>query len=151
MIPNSESHYPCRKTNLEREHSLWTHSRNGTLWNIEPTGDRPHSALILAARITLPHFSASSLMSLPKSAGEPASAAAPKSASRAFILGSARATFISLFSLSIISGGVFFGAATPQLLASKPGAEVDVVPPQRHKLSGAQPTPVGEQDRGGVP
>src|SRR5262245_38696444 len=35
------------------------------------------SGLMLAARITLPHFSASSLMSLPKSAGEPASAAAP--------------------------------------------------------------------------
>jgi hypothetical protein len=49
------------------------------------------SGLMLAARITLPHFSASSLMRLPKSAGEPASAAAPKSASRAFILGSARA------------------------------------------------------------
>src|SRR5215470_16148788 len=65
------------------------------------------SGLMLAARITLPHFSASSLMSLPKSAGEPASAAAPKSASRAFILGSARATFISLFSLLIISRGVF--------------------------------------------
>src|SRR5262249_24397330 len=80
------------------------------------------SGLRLAARITLPHFSASLLISLPKSAGEPASAAAPKSASRAFILGSARATFISLFSLSIISRGVFFGAATPnQLLASKPG------------------------------
>src|SRR5262249_12984308 len=48
-------------------------------------GRRLHpSGLILAARITLPHFSASSLMCLPKSAGEPASAAAPKSASRAF-------------------------------------------------------------------
>src|SRR5262245_3132667 len=79
------------------------------------------SGLMLAARITLPHFSASSLMSLPKSAGEPARAAAPKSASPAFILGSARAAFISLFSLSVISGGVFFGAATPnQLVASKP-------------------------------
>src|SRR5262249_31755011 len=84
--------------------------------------DQPYSGLMLAARTTLPHFSASSVMSLPKSAGEPASAASPKSASRAFILGSARAAFISLFSLSIILGGVLFGAATPnQLLASKPG------------------------------
>src|SRR5262249_53187865 len=71
---------------------------------------------------TLPHYTATSVMSLPKTAGEPASAASPKSASRAFILGSARAAFISLFSLSIILGGVLFGAATPnQLLASKPG------------------------------
>jgi len=41
---------------------------------------RPHSALMLAARITLPHFSVSSAMSFPKSAGEPASATPPKSA-----------------------------------------------------------------------
>ena len=32
---------------------------------------RDHSALMLAARMTLPHFSVSSAMSLPKSAGEP--------------------------------------------------------------------------------
>src|SRR5258707_1617840 len=32
---------------------------------------RPYSTLTLAARITLPHFSVSSAMSLPKSAGEP--------------------------------------------------------------------------------
>src|SRR5262249_54032822 len=39
-----------------------------------------------------------------------------------FILVSARPTFISLFRLSIISRGGFFGAATPnQLLATKPG------------------------------
>ena len=36
--------------------------------------DRPHSALMLAARITLAHFSVSSAMSLPKSAGEPVKA-----------------------------------------------------------------------------
>ena len=85
-------------------------------------GERHHSGLMLAARITLLHFSASVAMNLPKSAGEPASGAAPKSASRAFMSGSARAKLISLFSLSMISGGVFFGAATPnQLLASKLG------------------------------
>ena len=33
--------------------------------------DCDHSGLMLAARITLPHFSVSSAMSLPKSAGEP--------------------------------------------------------------------------------
>src|SRR5262249_5551846 len=81
-----------------------------------------YSTLILAARMTLLHFSASVAMNFPKSAGEPASAVAPKSASRAFISGSARTTFISLLSLSTISGGVLLGAATPnQLLASKPG------------------------------
>ena len=33
-----------------------------------------YSGLMLAARITLPHFSVSSAMSLPKSAGKPGSA-----------------------------------------------------------------------------
>src|SRR6266540_776237 len=37
---------------------------------------------MLAARITLPHFSVSSAMSLPKSAGEPASTMPPRSAMR---------------------------------------------------------------------
>ena len=68
---------------------------------------------------TLPHFSVSSAMSFPKSAGETASAMPPRSASRALILGSARAALISLLSLSTISAGVFFGAPTPyQALAS---------------------------------
>src|SRR5262249_5670105 len=49
-----------------------------------------HSALMLAARITLPHFSVSSAMNLPKSPGERAIAMLPKSAKRALILGSAR-------------------------------------------------------------
>src|SRR5712672_2389531 len=39
-----------------------------------------HSALILAARITLPHFSVSSAISLPKSEGDPASTVPPNSA-----------------------------------------------------------------------
>ena len=69
--------------------------------------------------ITLPHFSVSSAMSLPKSAGEPASTVPPRSASRAFILGSARPALISLLSLSMISAGVSFGAPRPnQALAS---------------------------------
>jgi hypothetical protein len=50
---------------------------------------------------------------------EPGSTVPPKSASRAFILGSARPALISLLSLSTISAGVFLGAPTPhQLLAS---------------------------------
>jgi hypothetical protein len=64
---------------------------------MQPRGraDRPHCALMLAARMTLPHFSVSSAISLPKAAGEPGSAVVPKSARRAFILGSARAALIS--------------------------------------------------------
>jgi len=31
-------------------------SRNGTLWNVGPRGWSAYSALMLAARITLPHF-----------------------------------------------------------------------------------------------
>ena len=80
----------------------------------------PHqSALMLRARMTLPHFSVSSAMSLPKSAGESASTSPPRSASRALSLASARPALISLLSFSTISAGVAFGAPTPyQLLAS---------------------------------
>src|SRR5262245_55870589 len=51
---------------------------------------------------------------LPKSAGVPVSSVPPRSASRAFILGSARPALISRFSLSMISAGVFLGAPTPR-------------------------------------
>src|SRR5712671_1690827 len=82
-------------------------------------GDRPYSGLILAARITLPHFSVSSPINLRKSVGEPASGGPPRSASRALILASANEALISLLSRSTISAGVALGAAMPhQLLAS---------------------------------
>lgn len=55
----------------------------------------------------------SSIISLPKSAGEPTSGSSPRSASWALILGSASPALISLLSLSMMSGGVFFGAAKP--------------------------------------
>jgi hypothetical protein len=56
---------------------------------------------------------------LPKSAGEPVCTMYPKSANRAFILGSARAALISLLSLSTISVGVLLGAPMPcQRIAS---------------------------------
>src|SRR5262249_49582920 len=71
------------------------------------------SALTPANFTTLPNFSISSAMNLPKSAGEPGSAVAPHSASRAFILGSARAALISVLSLSTISAGVLRGAPMP--------------------------------------
>src|SRR5215471_4281624 len=89
-----------------------------TLWNIGP-GLPGHSGLMPADLITLPHFSVSSAISLAKSAGEPGRTVAPRSASRAVILGSARAALISLLSLSTISIGVFLGAPMPnQKLAS---------------------------------
>jgi hypothetical protein len=54
---------------------------------------------MLAARITLPHFSVSSAMSFPKSADEPGRTVPPMSVSRAFSLGSVSAALISLLSL----------------------------------------------------
>jgi hypothetical protein len=67
----------------------------------------------LAARTTLPHFLVSSEMSLPKSADEPASTVAPKFANRALSFGSAILALTSLFSSSMTSAGVFFGAPMP--------------------------------------
>src|SRR5262249_14262590 len=57
------------------------------------------SGLMLRVRMSLPHFSVSSAMSLPKSAGESASTSPPKLASRASNFGSASAVLISLLSL----------------------------------------------------
>src|SRR5215470_3109550 len=72
------------------------HSRNAVLWNV---GLEDHSGLMPANLITFAHFSVSSVMSFPKSWGEPASTVPPRSASRAFILG-------SLLRLLTISAGV---------------------------------------------
>src|SRR5262245_42195532 len=72
-----------------------------------------HSALMLAARITLPHFSVSSAMSLPNSAGVIGVGSTPTSASRAFSFLSARPALTSLLSLSTMSAGVLLGAPTP--------------------------------------
>src|SRR5262249_56224455 len=80
------------------------------------------SALMPANFTTLPHFSVSSAMSLPKPAGDPTSGTPPRSASRALILGSTRAALISLLSLSTISVGVLLGTPMPyHWLASYPG------------------------------
>ena len=64
-------------------------------------------ALMLAARITLSHFSVSAAMNAPRSAGVPGRVMPPKSASRAFSFGSARAALISRLSCAMISAGVF--------------------------------------------
>ena len=71
------------------------------------------SGLMPANFTTLAHFSVSSAMSFPKSAGEPGIGVPPRSANLALILGSARAALISLLSLSMISAGVFLGAPMP--------------------------------------
>src|SRR5262249_2467559 len=88
-------------------------SRNGC-YGILDRGPPRQSGLMLPARITLPHFSVSSAMSLPKSAGEPASALPPDSAIRALILGSARAALVSWLSLSMVSAGVPLGEPRPR-------------------------------------
>src|SRR5262249_10818476 len=72
-----------------------------------------HSALMLADRITLPHFSVSSAINFPNWAGDPGSATPPRSARRPFILASARAALTSVLSLSTISAGVSLGAPRP--------------------------------------
>src|SRR5262249_57817411 len=91
-------------------------------------GRAGHSGLMRADLITLPHFSVSSAMNLPKSAGEPGSTVLPTSASRALILASSRPALISLFSLLTISAEVFLGAPTPKKpLASKPGTNSPTV------------------------
>src|SRR5262249_8412732 len=74
---------------------------------------RAYSGLMFANFTTLPHFSVSSAMSLPKSAGESASTVPPKSAMRALIMGSARPAFTSLLSVPTIAAGVSFGAPNP--------------------------------------
>jgi hypothetical protein len=84
-----------------------------------PRAHRPHYGLMLAAKITLPHFMVSSAISLAKSAGEPGSTVAPRLASRAWKLASARLALTCVFNLLMISAGVFLGAPMPyQLLAS---------------------------------
>ena len=73
-------------------------------------GRADYSALMPANLITLVHFSVSSAMNFPKSAGEPANGAPPRSASRALILGCARPALISLLSLWVTSSGESYSA-----------------------------------------
>src|SRR5512144_2738937 len=83
------------------------------------SASRHHCGLMLAARMTFAHLAVSSATNFAKAAGELANGVPPNSASRALILGSTSAAFISVFSFSMISDGVFLGAAKPyQLLAT---------------------------------
>src|SRR5262245_38330128 len=93
-------------------------SRNG-IYGICAASASDHYGLMLAAKITLPHFMVSSAISLAKSAGEPGSTVAPRLASRAWKLASARLALTCVFNLLMVSAGVFLGAPMPyQLLAS---------------------------------
>src|SRR5215475_10138715 len=83
------------------------------LWNVRRRRAPAYSTLMLAARITLAHFSVCSAMNLANSTDELGNTAAPRSANRALSLGSARPALISLLSWSMTAGGVFFGAPTP--------------------------------------
>src|SRR5262249_16092926 len=69
-------------------------------------GAAGHSGLMLAARITLLHFSVSLTMKDSKSAEDPANIALPRSERRVCTWGSARIALISLLSLSTITPGV---------------------------------------------
>ena len=68
-----------------------------------------HSALMLAARMTLPHFSVSSAISFPKSPREPERTLIPRSANRALTTGLARPALIAWLSVLMTSAGVFLG------------------------------------------
>src|SRR4249920_1646396 len=72
-----------------------------------------HSALMLAARITLAHLSVSSMTSLVNSPGETTSTEPPRSPMRPLITGSARPLFTSLLRISIVAAGVSFGTPKP--------------------------------------
>src|SRR5262245_44616708 len=91
---------------------LRSESDNGR-YGIFRMGRADHSALILAARITLPHFSVSSATSRPKSPELIGIGSAPNSMSLGIKLGSARLALISLLSFSMVSAGVALGAPMP--------------------------------------
>src|SRR5215510_8587150 len=98
-------------------------SRNGIYGT---SGD--HSGLMPANLITFAHFSVSLAMRFLKAAGDSTRGVAPNPAMRAFILGSTRATLISLLSVSRMSTGVFLGAPMPNhTLTSKPGTDSPTV------------------------
>ena len=78
-----------------------------------------HSGLMLAARITLPHFSVSSAMSVPNSAGEPRKRRAAQVGKPRLQLGIGETGIDLLIELVDDLGRRVLGAPTPnQLLAS---------------------------------
>src|SRR5215831_9680315 len=97
LVPTATIRRRCARIRVSKRYGMWARLY----------------ALMLAARITLPHFSVVSASRMKNSAGVSANAVQPKSAKRALILGSARAAATSLLSLSTIAVDVSFGAPTP--------------------------------------
>src|SRR5215475_12759941 len=110
--------WPAQHTTLLFDHLVGTAgrpaiSRNGRLWNIDQLR-RLHSGLILATRITRPHFSVVATISARNSAARLGIGIAVSSSSRPLIRGSASAALSSRFSSSVISRGVPVGTPTPK-------------------------------------
>src|SRR5260370_809506 len=72
-----------------------------------------YSTFMPANSATFFHFSVSATIIAPKASGGPTSGSPPSSIRRVLIAGSANTVLISLFSFSMISFGVFFGAPMP--------------------------------------
>src|SRR5262249_19055314 len=98
-------------------------SRNGR-YGIFGRDRADYSALMPANFTTFAHFSVSSAMNFPKSAGEPANTAAPRSVRRFFMLGSARAALISLLSFSTMPVGVALGRRSHTSLSPQSPGEI---------------------------
>src|SRR5262249_39806870 len=79
-------------------------------YGISSRGRADHSALMPENLITLAHFSVSSAVNLPNSAGVIDMGTPPSSAMRVFILGSANAARTVWLMVATISAGVFLGA-----------------------------------------
>src|ERR1700732_3197106 len=102
-VPTSNSSLAWRRSHREHGGGVYFPKLALRILSDDVVGersDRPYSGLMLAARITLAHFSVSSAMSLAQFPGEPAIVPPPKSGSRAFNVGSARPALISLLILS---------------------------------------------------
>src|SRR5262245_9946225 len=109
-----------RKTVPKVQSRDCSHSPNGH-YGIFAQDRADQSTLMPASLITLDHFSVYAPMNVRNSAGEPVSTVPPRSAIRAFILGSVRAALISSLSLLMISTGVFMAAPPACLpLGSQP-------------------------------
>src|SRR5204862_454997 len=72
-----------------------------------------HSALMLATRITWPHFSVSSAIIFAKSSGAPPIGVPLNSAIRTLIFASSSTTFTSLLTREVIPVGTPLGATSP--------------------------------------
>jgi len=85
-------------------------------------GGPPHGGLTLPARISLAHFSVSTLIRIANSSGVVPTASKPSGAKRSCISGIAMILTISRLSVVTISFGVLAGTRTPtQLSASISG------------------------------